>query len=281
MRNRRNLFAILIVTGCAEPLVPPQPPPARAAASPKVADPDPGLNALRQPPVLPPDKWADALKAAVSALGQSSIPASPAVGGPGALVVSSDVKGPSIPGGQVTAKLLGSDPPQGEPGPQVIAHRSFIAREPTVSLAADGTATLTARTVRPVPAASVYFGTFVPEEPMGLPRHRRQQIGVVTGTDISLAFPVPKVLREKYDIANVASTGRGVIGWRLEVLDPAEGTSRVTDGTLPFRCSPDCKSEDRRFIQLPSFVTGPFVDLVDTTGATISFTSDAATAAAV
>lgn len=281
-----GLMMALGATGCSpsttppwrcEPAASPTPPPPPPLVRPVIE----GLDVLKRPAVIVGAAWAEIRDGAVQALDPARIPAAPEVGAPGPVVVVADPSRVAMPGYEAPYLVLGDAPAAGPPGKRVQAHASLFAREPSVALGADGTATLTALTVRDVPAASVYFGTVVPGDALGMARHRRQLVGEIDGTEISLAFPIPKVLRTTYDIADVAGVGRGVISWRLEVLDAAEGTARVTDGTLPFRCEPDCRAADRRFVQLPTFTSGPFIDLVGATGATVSFTTDAATAAAV
>ncbi len=244
--------------------------------------PSPLIDRLHRPPVLG-DEASASLREAVRALEQA-VPASPVVGDARPPLAERPT-GPPLGGGTLYA-MFTHQLVSGAPEEKGQTAERLLRVEPSLRLAPDGSATLTFETLRPVPAATVYFGHRLPQDPLGLPRYRQRSAAMEDRADVPgghryvVRLDTKRVLRPRYDAAGVLRKKRGVLAWRLEMLDALEATSRVVDGETAFRCDP-CQGSAATFVQLPSLRLGPFVDLVRTTSAVVSFATDAATAASV
>lgn len=243
-----------------------------------------GLAELDSPPPLPPSRLAALEGDLRERVDTSALPSTPAVGDAGWEIVPASPTLPEIDHGSVPPLIFGQEPEPGATGQRVRAHPRLYRRVPAAKMATDGTVELRFETVRPIPAAAVYYGTLVPEDPFGLARHRKKSTQLESkddGRSHVLRFDPRVLLRAKYDVANMRERGYGIIAWRLEALDPEHGTSRVFDGELPFRCAEAPCTKESRFIQRPSARLGPFVDQVEPEQAIVSFDTDATTAAEV
>ncbi|MEM1415943.1 MAG: metallophosphoesterase family protein [Myxococcota bacterium] len=283
MRSLALALALLACGGRAEPGVDPgrpvvEPPAPRVSAPPD----DALIEAIARPPMLDA-AGASALREAVLAeLALGSVPSAPAVGAMRpALAERSSADAATR---QQLYAMLSHQLIAGAPHRKGQTSERLIRVEPALVFAPDGTATLTFETLRPVPGANVTFGHRMPEDPLGLARLRRRSSALEDRADVPgghryrLRLDAKGVLRPHYDVARILQTKRGVLVWRLEVLDALVGTSRVLDGETAFRCDP-CQGPAASFVQLPSLRLGPFVDQVGRSSAIVSFDTDAATAA--
>ncbi|KAF5414708.1 MAG: 3',5'-cyclic adenosine monophosphate phosphodiesterase CpdA [Candidatus Methanogaster sp.] len=134
-------------------------------------------------------------------------------------------------------------------------------------------ATLQFDTLIPTPWAKVYYGLYVPEQEIPVPQYRRSTTEDLTGesTSHSATINIGKFEGARYDICNFGEDG-GVICYRIELYNPDAATSVLYDGR--FRVDGD-------YNLVPCIIEGPFVDLVTTDSAVISWKTDAATSAAV
>ncbi|MEO0322658.1 MAG: metallophosphoesterase family protein [Myxococcota bacterium] len=237
---------------------------------------------LDRPPVM--DAESEALLRLAAREGAPAVPETPGVGEPRPPLAERPT-GPPLGGSTLYAMFthrLVRDAPETK---GQTAER-LLRVEPVLRLAPDGTATVTFETLRPIPAATVYFGHRLPQDPLGLPRYRQASTSMEDRADVPGGYRYvvrldgKRVLRPRYDAAGVLRKKRGVLAWRLEMLDALEGTSRVIDAETAFRCDP-CDGQEPAFVQLPSLRLGSFVDRVGTSSAIVSFATDAATAAQV
>lgn len=253
-----------------------------ASEEPSVAPPEaptvettrlPLVDALARPPRLDAEGVVTLERELAARVELGRIPETPAVGTPGALVaMPSD--GP----------FAGRVPP--EPAVPVQTPLPLLVREPWVRVDGDGVAWVHVETSRPVPLGSISYGVVQPDAPLASPRFRHRSGGLVTGETTqpgvfgyAARMDLRSILAPVVDVTNVARTGRGEVAWRLELADLAESGVAVYDGEQPFRLS---RSDDGvRFEALPRLVHGPVVDRLSDRGVTISFESDAATAAFV
>lgn len=283
-------FVVAALAGCC-PAAPPPPSagtpgaaPTRPQTTPTLAEPHRAAIAeLTQPSPRAASTLAAARDRALAGIELGAIPAEPRPGAPGALLVDLDPARIPISTSQIARLVVYGNPAQGARGKMARMHTRLLKRAPSVTLGADGVARLRFESLRPVPAASVYYGATVPSDIFGLPRLRKQATGL-SGDErqgYELPFEVHKLLGARYDLAGARHSGRGLVGWRLEALDVAGGSSRVVDGWLAFRCEPTPCGADARFVQLPTMDLGPVVDRVTPSGAVISWTTDGATAGAV
>ena len=124
------------------------------------------------------------------------------------------------------------------------------------------------------PKAVVYYGLFVPQQEIKVPQYRRyareELVGENTAHSVS-KINIGKFESSRYDICNFEKDG-GVICYRIELYNPEKATSVFYDGR--FRVDGD-------YNIVPCVTEGPFVDLVTTDSAVISWETDAPTTAAV
>ena len=255
------------------------PPPAPEPAAAQQAPTGPLIDALDRPEVLGIEAAA-ALRDAVRDL-EPQVPARPAVGELRPALAERPA-GPVI-GGETLYAMFTHRLLRDAPEVRGQTAERLLRVEPALALAPDGAATVTFETLRPIPAATVYFGHELPHDPLGLPRYRQASTAMEDRADVPgghryvVRLDARRVLRPRYDAAGVLHRKRGVLAWRLEMLDALEGTSRVIDGETAFRCDP-CQGPEAAFVQLPSLRLGPFVDRVGRSSAVVSFATHAATA---
>ncbi|HJL19465.1 MAG TPA: metallophosphoesterase [Sandaracinaceae bacterium LLY-WYZ-13_1] len=284
------LLPFLLAAACADPATTadPAPPDDPAEAPPEEPPTDPSaataspLDRLDQPPPLDDAVTSELREALVGGADPSGFEGPPAFGAPGAELADRRPSGPVLSPSELDTRLFDEEPEPGETGPRATVNPRLFRTEPTAALAADGTVTVRFESTREVPAASVYFGGEVPEDPFAIARLRRRSTALSSrGRAHTLTFDVSPLLRRKYDVARVRERGRGVVRWRVEALDPEAGTARVYDGRTAFRCAETPCTPRTELVQLPTVRLGPFVDRVDHEGATISFETDVPTAALV
>lgn len=123
------------------------------------------------------------------------------------------------------------------------------------------------------PKARVYYGLYVPQQEIKVPQYRRDAIEDLVGenTAHSVSINIGKFESSRYDICNFEEDG-GVICYRIELYNPEKATSVFYDGR--FRV-------DGNYNLVPCVTEGPFVDLVTTDSAVISWETDVPTTAAV
>ena len=134
-------------------------------------------------------------------------------------------------------------------------------------------ATLQFDTLLATPGAKVYYGLYVPEQEIRVPQYRRSTTEDLTGESAShsATINIGKFEGARYDICNFADDG-GVICYRIELYNPEDASSVFYDGR--FRVDGD-------YNLVPCVIEGPFVDLVTTDGAVVSWKTDLPTTAAV
>ena len=160
-------------------------------------------------------------------------------------------------------------------GSPVDLHSQLFRTVPVSSVRSDGSVTINFDTIHSVPAAAVYFGITLPHSHYPLARHRKRVVSTWQGSGpYEVSFSVLKLLKEKYDVAQMARNGIGQVEWRLEVQDVQEGTTRLFDSAVAFRCEPTPCTKTSTFYPVPAVVHGPFVDRVDTTSAVIGWDTD-------
>ena len=168
----------------------------------------------------------------------------------------------------------------GAKGDRVEVHQSWLARRPAARLEA-GQLHVRIETLYPVGPAELALGFEVWGPRMAEPVYRQTvRSGQGQKKAFDLSMPLRKLVRAKYDINEVRRRGRGVVAYRLQVMDPRRYTTQVEDGKVAFRCKVPCEA-DGDFVQLPTIVLGPFVDQVSPTSAIVSFQTDVPTVGAV
>ncbi|MCB9479582.1 MAG: metallophosphoesterase [Deltaproteobacteria bacterium] len=138
---------------------------------------------------------------------------------------------------------------------------------PTVTMTGEGKATVSFTTDVPTPAAHLYFGVYQPDEKTVVtPRFRKEAVEDIKApaTEHSLVLDANEMFAPKYDVARLKENNGGIIVYRLEVYDPERARSVFYDNRFAFR-------GDKR---VPAIVEGPFVDMVTSTSAVISFDTD-------
>jgi len=279
-----TLFAL--ACGANEPPEPePEPEP---ELEPEPAPRPPLVEAIARPPALEADTLAEARSQLLEAVDLDTIPARD-VDAPGPLVQAPPTR-PVFDRHDLEDLTLDHELREDgdDPGPLTETLERLFHEEPSVRIAEDGKATLRFSTLRAIPGASVYYGTVVPSDALGLPRHRKATHDLRETRDgeifrYELDMDLPSLLKAKYDVQGTRTTGRATITWRLEALDAEHGTGRVIDGEVPYRCEPlPCfEVEGATFTQLPGLLLGPFVDQVQPTSAVVSFRSDSPTVGAL
>lgn len=152
---------------------------------------------------------------------------------------------------------------------------SLLAGEPTIEMGADGRrALMRFRTNRAVPGGACYFGTFVPDQRLPMPRYRWRVMfhPESPAKEHRVTLDLTRAFNPRYDVGRFAARGGGTVCYRLELIEPLSGgaTARY-GGRFAFR-------GDER---VPCVVEGPFVDLVTTESAVISWRTDLPTTGAV
>lgn len=238
------------------------------------------LAELGLPPPLSEETLAAEAERLAAGADLAALAAGPAVADPGRVVVAPDPARPFVPLAELSERAFHSAPEPGAVGALVQSHGRLIAREPWARVSAAGVVTVRLETVRPVAALGAYFGTPVRADPLGLPRYRSWARGL-GGAEPAVDLDLGAILRPRYDVDEVLARGRGELRYRLELLDEESASARLWDGRVAFRCEAAPCGDEPRFVQLPTFRLGPVVDLVGPESATVSFETDAATAAAV
>ncbi|MBX3272007.1 MAG: metallophosphoesterase [Sandaracinaceae bacterium] len=277
----RSLAVIVaqLVAACDEPRPPlPDPAPAPAPAGASFERP---VDALSRPAPFDEADLAPT-RTALAAAARDAALALPDFDAPGAWLVDEHPEGRLISPDEVDRRALDEEPAEGVTGERARVNPRLFRRVPVATLAADGRATVRFETARALGGASVYFGTELPDDPFGVARLRRRASALERdGEGVSVTFDVRRILGPGHDVGGARSSGRGLVRWRLEALDPERGTSRAYDDRFGFRCEPSPCGDASSFVQLPTVRLGPFVDLVGPTGATITVETDVDTVAAL
>lgn len=291
--RRSSLFALLVASACGPAATEPQPvapttatsaPPAPtvdvAASSQSTPSDPPPLAWLEQPRAMGVEERAKQLESLIQTTDTTKIPATPAVGDVGKEVVRHERGKPFVREGVIEGLLFAHEPKPGAKGRPAQSYRRLFSREPTAKLAESGMVTVSWETLRRSNGASVYFGTTVPEDPFSSARHRKRVWKIKSSLGDkrhSAELSFKSLFKPHYDVGKSLQTGRGTVAWRVEALDPEEGTARVYDGRSNFRCEPSPCTRASKLIQTPSLRLGPFVDRPEPTSVYVSWTSDAAT----
>jgi hypothetical protein len=133
-------------------------------------------------------------------------------------------------------------------------------------------ATLSFETVKPTAAGIVYYGLYVPQPTVWIPQYHvkaKEQLPADFSHEIKL--DLSQFEEPVWDICDFKEKG-AVIFYRLQLQTTASDYPIYYYGR--FRV-------DQDYNQLPCVTEGPFVDLVKTDSATISFDTDVATIATV
>ncbi len=169
----------------------------------------------------------------------------------------------------------------GAVGDRVEVHQSWLARGPAAAIEEDGQLLVRFEALRPVGPVELGLGFEIWGPRLFEPVYRHVvRSPAQPRQSFALSYSLARLVRRKYDVTEVRRTGRGVVAYRLQVLDAERYTTQVEDGRVAFRCKPPCGPGDE-FVQLPTVVLGPFVDQVTPRSAVISFETDVPTLAAV
>ncbi len=174
------------------------------------------------------------------------------------------------------------DPAPDQAHEQTQVHNLVVTRRLVARVGSDGTVTVRSATDRRLAGGRIDFGIRV--RGFGLPdRIYRKTAPVEIAEDGSIEGQLSlwRLLTKKHDVDGSRKMGRGVAALRLRLLDAALGVERSEDVDVPFRCEPAPCAPGSQMIQLPSIRFGPFIDLVDRSGAVVSFETDVPTVARV
>ncbi len=212
-----------------------------------------------------------------------TIPPTPAVGELGAPLHRSDGERAELSMIAFFGRHGRNDLPRGERPVPVDVHDLWLRREPVAALQPDGLLTVRWETLRPLRAGRTTVGMHFYA---GLTRTTvwRKTEAYDAGEPVTAHRASQKVgwiIDPTYDESGAAERGRGVLAFRVVMHDDDEGKAPIHDGEIGFRCEPVPCGAGARFVQLPAFRLGPFVDRVSDTGAVISFQTDTPTRAAV
>ncbi|MGF1508848.1 MAG: metallophosphoesterase [Myxococcota bacterium] len=166
--------------------------------------------------------------------------------------------------------------PKDQAGPRVQVHNLAFRRAPRAVIEADGTVRVSGTSDRNIVGGRVDYGPRL--RSFDIPRRiLRRAVPLLTKDDgaFEALVPLRTLFGKKYDLG-VRRSGRGTLALRIRVLDKALGAERTEDLDVAYRCPGGC-SEDSEVVQLPSFIVGPVVDLVDERSAVVSFETDVAT----
>jgi hypothetical protein len=150
----------------------------------------------------------------------------------------------------------------------------LLTGEPRVTVDAAGKeATIYFDTIYATPKARVYYGLYVPQQEIKVPQYRLDETEELTGksTSHNVTIDLSKFENPKYNLCNFKENG-GVICYRIELCNPDRATSTFYAGR--FQVDEDCNL-------VPCITEGPFVNLVTTTSAIISWDTSEATTGAV
>lgn len=145
----------------------------------------------------------------------------------------------------------------------------------------DGALVVRFRTRVPTPAAALYVGLRLEEDPVAAPRFRHHQgeTRSAPGVDHELRYPMDKLLSAHTDVNGVVTRGFGEVAWQVEVAEQDRGTSLLYDGRIAFAVAPG--EAGLTATLLPTVVLGPLLHMVTETSAVVSFETDVPTVAAL
>ncbi len=130
-------------------------------------------------------------------------------------------------------------------------------------------ATLSFKTEMACPAATVYYGTYQPDQVLPQARYRktaRERMDELV-QEHSITINLADLMQENVDATGMKEKDGGVVVYRLEVYNPHSSRSYFFDSRFAFR-------GDKR---IPTVIEGPFVDQVTETSAILSWDTDLAT----
>ena len=174
------------------------------------------------------------------------------------------------------ARSLHSEPyPRGKVGqipdypteyPQKEVTALVLTQEPSVEITGRFLAEIKFKTAMPCPRTKVYYGIYEPDQTPPLPRYRRSSVETLDGlsTEHRLQINLQKLLGKDLDITGLEAKGGGLIAYRIEIFNPASGSSVFYDRRFEFY-------GNRLF---PTVIEGPFVDQITETSAIISWETD-------
>ena len=175
---------------------------------------------------------------------------------------------------------LVSKPSRGKPY-QIDFAETFYARLPWATLDTEGNLKVSWETRSAAPAAILYLGMRVEEDPVAPPRYREHKTELLrrSSRTHSVEYNVSKLLGPRYDVNDIRGRGYGEISWQVEQYNPASGTTELHDGRTAFRL--EGEGEAVSFVQLPTVVLGPLVHQVDEQEFIVSLETDVPTTAAL
>lgn len=182
-------------------------------------------------------------------------------------------------------------------GERVQVHNLAISRAPGVVLDEDGVAHVRFTSDKKLVGGRVDYGVRL--RGFGVPQRTLRKVALIQRAESDLPsldrganrvwrrdgwqaqVPLRKLLTPKYDVEKTRNGGRGILAIRLRLLDPTKQSERVQDLDIHYRCRTLPCRAGSPIVQLPSFHNGPVVDLVEATGAVVSFETDVPTRARV
>ncbi|MCA9667352.1 MAG: metallophosphoesterase [Myxococcales bacterium] len=207
----------------------------------------------------------------------AKLPATPAIGALRPVAV--DKLPPSWRTSADLQRHLRRDVPKREKSVRVRGHALIYQRLPGAKVAADGTITVSWETLRHHPRGAIYFGLAPRASIFRVQRNRlRGKVEVSKRPGLQHAtFKLPRLLVRRYDVNDVRTRGHGRAYYRVELLDAQRATSHIYDNVVYFRCAKTPCAAAPTFVQLPTLLDGPHVDLLTDRGLYVTFTTDVPT----
>lgn len=232
-----------------------------------------------------PSEVADALREFAARQHRHEIPGDPEIGSRSPTLFTASTQRSQVRTDAFHVLREGAPIEKGARGERVEVHDLWLRRSPTAVITPDGELSIRVETLRPMAGGRLSVGSYVYGPVLRQPILRAAKPLKMAGrpgqTHFEARYPLTRLLQADYDIQGARQTGRGQFIYRIQVLDPKTGEAHLDDGRVYFRCRPLPCDRGARFVQLPTMVLGPFVDLVDSTGATISFVTDVPTSAEI
>ena len=253
-----------------------------AGGHPGAAHPPATLSSGSYPPPWTHAEITGALRDFSSRYRPTEVPREPSLGAPQPpLVIASDAV-EHIPTDAFHVLREKTAIEQGARGRPVELHDLWLRRRPTAVITKDGSLTVRWETLRPMAGGRLSVGAYVYGSVLRQAILRASQpLEPTGGTHHAAQYPIRALVRAKYDVQETRATGRGQFIYRIQMLDPATGAAVIEDGRVNLRCHPVPCERGAEFVQLPTMVLGPFLDLVGPRAATVSFVTDVPTAAEV
>ena len=158
----------------------------------------------------------------------------------------------------------------------------LLSVEPVVTGFDGAYAIVTFETMVPTPGANVYYGVFLAEGKLRVPRYRKiaeESLEEETSTTVhQIEMDISKLESVLYD-TGLIENGGGVIAYRIEVFDPCINAARFYDRHFCYKREGEPKTGT--YTTAVTVTEGPFVDLVTHQSAVISWETDQASDGAV